>query len=269
LERRSPSHRPENNKSRAEESCESPHIQWYCQRRWIARNPRHSSSVVFDMTAPVPFIVGIGGTRRKGSSSERALQITLSEARRRGARTRIFAGSLLDFPAYDPATAMQNAGAVEMVDALRLADGIVIASPSYHGSVSGLIKNALDYAEALRADGRVYFSDRAVGTIICADGVQAMGSTLSAVRAIVHALRGWPTPFSAVVNSALKPFAADGSCEDPSVAQQLAFVAEQVVEFARMRFAYQDSVELEATTAREQSNPKGARLIELTLEFMN
>jgi FMN reductase len=229
----------------------------------------HRSSVVPDMTALGPFIVGIGGTLRDGSSSERALQIALSEARRRGARTRIFAGSLLNFPAYDPATALHNAGAMELIDALRQADGIIIASPSYHGAISGLIKNALDYTEDLRGDRRIYFSGRAVGTIICADGVQAMGSTLSTLRAIVHALRGWPTPFSAVVNSALKPFAADGTCRDQSVTQQLAFVAEQVVEFARMRLAYENFVELEAKTTGAQSNPKGARLIELTLEFMN
>ena len=229
----------------------------------------HRSSVVSDTAAPEPFIVGIGGTLRDGSSSERALKIALSEARRRGAQTRIFAGSLLNFPAYDPATAVHSAAAIELIDTLRRADGIIIASPSYHGAISGLIKNALDYTEGLRSDRRIYFSDRAVGTIICADGVQAMGSTLSTLRAIVHALRGWPTPFSAVVNSALKPFAADGTCRDPSVAQQLAFVAEQVVEFARMRLAYESFVEREPATAGAQSNPEGARLIELTLEFMN
>ena len=229
----------------------------------------HCSSIFPDMAAPGPFVVGVGGTLRDGSSSERALQIALAEARRRGARTRIFAGTLLNFPAYDPATAMHDAAAIELIGALRRADGIIIASPSYHGAISGLIKNALDYTEDLRTDRRIYFSDRAVGTIICADGVQAMGSTLATLRAIVHALRGWPTPFSAVVNSALKPFAADGTCRDPSVARQLAFVAEQVVEFARMRLAFENSVEREPKAAGAQSNPVGARLIELTLEFMN
>jgi FMN reductase len=256
LEKPSPSHRPE--KKQQEPGGGNR----------VTVTP-HRSSVVSDTAAPGPFIVGIGGTLRDGSSSERALQVALSEARRRGARTRIFAGSLLNFPAYDPATDMHGAAATELIDALRRSDGIIIASPSYHGSISGLIKNALDYTEDLRSDRRIYFSDRAVGTIICADGVQAMGSTLSTLRAIVHALRGWPTPFSAVVNSALKPFAADGTCRDPSVAQQLAFVAEQVVEFARMRLAYENFAELEPKTAATQSNPKGARLIELTLEFMN
>lgn len=223
------------------------------------------------MTAFVPLIVGIGGTLRDGSSSERALRIALAEAERQGARTRIFAGQMLNLPAYDPAEPTRSVVAAELVDALCDADGVIIATPSYHGSISGLIKNAIDYTEDLRADTRIYFSDRAVGTIVCADGIQAMGSTLATLRAIVHALRGWPTPFSAVINSALKPFAADGSCADPQVAKQLAFVAEQVVEFARMRRSFETgSDRVPASSAGTAgANPQGSRLIELTLEFMN
>ncbi len=197
------------------------------------------------MTA-APVIVGIGGTLRDGSSSEKALRIALAEAERQGAQTRLFAGQALDLPAYDPAERTRPPAAVELIAALRAADGIIIATPSYHGSISGLIKNALDYTEDLRADARIYFSDRAVGTIVCADGVQAMGATLATLRAIVHALRGWPTPFAAVINSAQRPFATDGECSDPAVAQQLALVAEQVVAFARWRLAA-DRMKLEFT----------------------
>lgn len=190
------------------------------------------------MRASVPLIVGIGGTLRDGSSSERALRIALAEAERLGATTRIFAGQLLNLPPYDPADSTRTAEAAEIVEALREADGVVIATPSYHGSVSGLIKNALDYTEDLRDDARIYLSDRAVGTIVCAAGVQAMGSTLATLRAIVHALRGWPTPFSAVINSAQRPFDVDGKCTDLQVLQQLTLVAEQVVQFARMRMRH-------------------------------
>jgi FMN reductase len=216
-----------------------------------------------------PLIVGIGGTLRDGSTSEKALRIALAEAERRGARTRLFAGPALNLPAYDPAERTRAPVASDLIEALRNADGIIIATPSYHGSISGLIKNALDYTEDLRTDARIYFSERAVGTIVCADGVQAMGATLATLRAIVHALRGWPTPFSAVINSALRPFAADGQCSDPAVAQQLAFVAEQVVEFARWRRAYEASQRNGADAAPVKRNPQGARLIELTLEYMN
>jgi FMN reductase len=217
--------------------------------------------------SPAPLIVGIGGTLRDGSTSEKALRIALAEAERLGARTRLFAGQALSLPAYDPAERTRAPAAVEFIEALRSADGIIIATPSYHGSISGLIKNALDYTEDLRADARIYFSDRAVGTIVCADGVQAMGATLATLRAIVHALRGWPTPFSAVINSALRPFASDGQCSDPEVTQQLAFVAEQVADFARWRRSHTPDNGAEAAPATW--NLQSSQLIQLTLESMN
>ena len=184
-----------------------------------------------------PLIVGIGGTLRDGSTSERALRLALTEAARLGAKTQIFAGQSLNLPHYD--TIERTEHATSLVEALRTADGVIIATPSYHGSISGLIKNAIDYTEDLGADARSYLAGRAVGAIVCAGGAQAMGATLGTLRTIVHALRGWPTPFSAAINAAQRPFSADGACSDPIIAQQLAFVAEQVVEFARMRRLYE------------------------------
>lgn len=56
----------------------------------------------------------------------------------------------------------------QLIAALRLADGIVIASPGYHGSISGAVKNALDYTEEMAGDDRPYFSSRGVGCIATA-----------------------------------------------------------------------------------------------------
>ena len=89
-----------------------------------------------------------------------------------------------------------------LVGAVRACDGLIIASPGYHGSVSGLVKNALDGLEDLRDDRRPYLHGRAVGLIVTADGAQAGGSTLAALRSVVHALRGWPTPLGVVMGGA-------------------------------------------------------------------
>lgn len=188
----------------------------------------------------VPFIVGIGGTQRENSSSATALRLTLNHAEALGAKTRLFTGEALNLPFYDYGP--RTPAATALVAALREADGVIISTPCYHGSVSGLVKNALDYVEDLRTDQRAYLSGRAVGTIVCADGNQAMGTTLVALRSVVHALRGWPTPFSATINTSLKPFAVDGECQDAASAQSLGLVAEQVVEFARMRSLYEGSL---------------------------
>jgi FMN reductase len=184
-------------------------------------------------------LLGIGGTTRAGSTSERALRFALSHAQAQtGVVIEVLAGEALLLPLYDPAQA-QNAAAQHLIEAVRRADGIVIASPCYHGTISGLIKNALDYVEALRTDARPYLEGRAVGCVVVADGPQAMGSTLTTMRAIVHALRGWPTPYAACVDAAQKPFGTDSSTpHTEAVAQSLKLVTGQVLEFARMRAAH-------------------------------
>jgi FMN reductase len=58
-------------------------------------------------------------------------------------------------------------------------------------------------------------------------------NTLSALREIVHALRGWPTPLGAAINSAEKVFDEDGSCLVPRVRQVLELMTAEVMSFAR------------------------------------
>jgi FMN reductase len=181
-----------------------------------------------------PFIVGIGVTTRTGSTTERALRAALSVAERAGAVTQVFAGAAIKFPVYEPDDPRRGKAVLAFIDALRRADGIMIASPSYHGLPSGCIKNALDYVEDLRNDRHPYFEGKPVGCIVSADGPQSLGSTIAALRSIVHALRGWPTPFSAAINSRSNPFGAEAHCAVPEVMQSLELAARQVIEFARI-----------------------------------
>ena len=179
-------------------------------------------------------IVGLGGTTREGSSSEQALRIAVNRARERGATTRVFAGAeLAQLPMYAPESSGGGAVAHDLVAELRRADGVIIASPGYHGSISGLVKNALDYTEDMRDDDLPYLADRAVGLVVTAYGWQASVTTLAALRSIVHALRGWVTPYGAAVNSLQSRF-ADGGCDEPQVVQQLHTVADEVLRFAEL-----------------------------------
>jgi FMN reductase len=185
-----------------------------------------------------PLIVGIGGTIREGSSTERALICALKKAEALGAETRLLGGEFLGgLPIFDPRLGDGNDAQRALADAVRAADGVIVASPGYHGSISGVIKNALDTLELTRSDAAPYLTAKPVGTIITADGWQAAGTTLMALRAIIHALRGWPTPFGAALNAGTSLFDEAGDCKDQKDAWQLATVAEQVVEFAQMKAA--------------------------------
>ncbi|HEY8615522.1 NAD(P)H-dependent oxidoreductase [Phenylobacterium sp.] len=190
------------------------------------------------MTATRPLIVGLGGTIRPGSSTEKALAHALRAAEQGGAETRLLGGEFLArLPVFDPRPGEASEPQQELAEAIRAADGVIIASPGYHGSMSGIVKNALDTLELTRNDAEPYFQGKPVGVIVTADGWQAAGTTLMAVRSIIHAMRGWPTPFGAALNATSGLFDEAGACREPKDAWQLATVAEQVVDFARMKAA--------------------------------
>jgi FMN reductase len=181
-------------------------------------------------------IVGIGGTIRPNSSTELALRRVLAAAEKAGAATRLYGGAeLARLPHYAAGTAPLTEAEVEFVTTVRQADGLVIASPGYHGSISGLVKNAIDLLEETAKDARVYFDGMPVGLIVTAYGWQATGSTLAALRSIVHAMRGWPTPLGVAINSIGGAFDAEGNCKDPAMASQLDLVGRQVIEFVEAR----------------------------------
>jgi FMN reductase len=177
-----------------------------------------------------PFVLGLGGTPRPGSTSERALEIAMAAARAAGARTAVLTAAELELPLYQPGMEM-TATAAEFVQSIARADGLLIASPGYHGGISGLLKNALDYTEELRDRQTPYLDGKAVGCIACAHGWQAGVTTLVGLRSVVHALRGWPTPLGVAINST--PSAEAGDVLDSErVLSQLETVARQVVEFS-------------------------------------
>ena len=183
-----------------------------------------------------PFIVGLGGTLRANSSTERALRLCLESVERQGGRTRLFAAEDLDLPMYAPHELNRTPRALELVTALRDADAVVVGSPGYHGAVSGLVKNALDYIEDLREDPRVYLDNTPWGCISCAYGWQAAVGTLTQLRGIGHALRAWPTPLGVAINSAENVWDPSGGLADSeqgtAVGTQLDLLATQLLAFA-------------------------------------
>jgi FMN reductase len=156
--------------------------------------------------------------------------------KRVGATTEIFDGQSMSLPMYAAEIPFRTEESLALIQALRNADGIILSSPGYHGSISGMLKNALDYTEDMSSDERPYFEHRVVGCIVCAAGWQAVGSTMMALRSIVHALRGWPTPLGVGINTAAtRVFDDQGNCVDEVVGGQLRILARQTNDFLRWR----------------------------------
>jgi FMN reductase len=176
-------------------------------------------------------VVGVGGSVRSGSSTEVVVRTILEATARRGAETHLVAGTDLVLPPYEPGC-LEEPAATRLVAQLRAADALVLGSPGYHGSISGLVKNAIDYAEELRADERVYFDGLPVACVATAYGWQGAVHTLAALRDVVHALRGWPTPLGLAINSAEGGVIEAEQIVSAKLLQQVEAISGQLLNFA-------------------------------------
>jgi FMN reductase len=163
------------------------------------------------------------------------MHAVLHRVRELGGETLSFAGPKLELPLYLPDNQDSICiAAKRIVDAVRRCDGLVISSAAYHGSISGTIKNVIDYLEELSGDDRKYLDGRAVGLISCAYGPQAIGTCLINLRTIVHSLRGWPTSIGVGINSQTTTF-ENGRCNDKSTQASIELLSQQLVDFADMQ----------------------------------
>ena len=135
-------------------------------------------------------VLGIAGSTRASSFSTRALKIALADAEKRGAEVKLLDLAKLEMPFYGPsantAQAVQDASA-----AVEWADAFILASPDYHGSMSGTLKNFLDffYEE---------FAGKVFGYIVASHekGLTVMEQMRTAVRQCY----GWSMPYGVSVH---------------------------------------------------------------------
>jgi FMN reductase len=185
-------------------------------------------------TSTRPFhVVAIGGSVRPCSSTELALRAVLRCAAGQGAATTLFTGPDLTLAPYEPGVV--DPAARRRLVSVERADALVLGSPGYHGTISGLVKNAVDYLEELRGGARCYVDGIPVGCVATAYGWQAAVNTLGTLRVLGHSLRGWPTPLGLALNMSAGPvFADDGSVLDPSVAASVDIMTAQLLSFGRV-----------------------------------
>ena len=184
-------------------------------------------------------ILGLSGSLAEQSTTRAAVATALS-----GARTKIenevtaelFSVRDLQLPLYDPDHHGPDrpvpSGARRLCDAVRAADGLIWASPLYHGTVSGVFKNALDWLQLLATADPPYLTDKVVGLVATAGGVQGLQAVIT-MEFAVRALRGWAVPLVVPIPQAHTAFDGGGHPTDDNVARQLRALGAEVARAAR------------------------------------
>src|ERR687887_1752411 len=181
-------------------------------------------------------IVGLGGSLAAASKSRSALRRALEGAAAAGAETRLLDLRELDLPLYDPDADEPTEAGAELIESCYLANGLIWSSPLYQGTISGALKNALDWLHLLGQRDPPYLHDKVIGLISAAGGTQGL-QAINTMEFAVRALRGWAVPYVVPVASAGRVFDTEGRIHDQAVERQLQRLGEEVVRVAE-RFAF-------------------------------
>lgn len=133
--------------------------------------------------------------RREDSTSERLSTYLSEELTAKGVETTLFKIADSGVPLFD-ITLKNLPLSVELMSIQFLeADVHIWLTPLYHGSMTGVMKNCLDWLECTAEYPKPYLTGKKVGLICWADGVQAMQG-INAMDAVAKSLRAWTVPYS-------------------------------------------------------------------------
>ncbi len=169
-------------------------------------------------------IVGLAGSLRPGSYSQMALADVASRVEALGAEVEILDLRSLDLPFCDGSDAYPDYPDVEKLkQAVLNADGIILVTPEYHGSISGVLKNALDLM------GFEEFSGKVTGLISVLGG-QSNSNALNDMRTIMRWIHAWTIPEQVAIGQAWKAFDETGRLIDESLSERLNAFAQSLVD---------------------------------------
>jgi NAD(P)H-dependent FMN reductase len=168
-------------------------------------------------------VVGVAGSLRDASVTRRAVRVALHEAAAVGGTTDLLDLREYDLPPLDPDTD-PPADAEAFAAAVREADAVVLGTPMYHGSYSGVLKNALDYC------GFDEFEGTTVGLLAVAGGAFPVTS-LEHLRSVCRALNAWVLPHQAALPRARAAFDGD-EMVDEDLERRVRVLGRRVVEYA-------------------------------------
>jgi len=181
-----------------------------------------------DSCATTVRIAALCGSLRPGSYTRMALEAALRGAAESGCETDLIDLREFQLPFAGAAAGEEPAGAVRLRERIGAADGVVLGTPEYHGSFSGVLKNALDLTGFSEWEGKM------LGLVGVSGGRMGAHEALNSLRVVGRALHAWVIPEQVSIPEAWKRFDEQGHLQDGELAARLLAVGREVARFARL-----------------------------------
>ena len=172
-------------------------------------------------------IVGITGSLRDQSYSAKALQQVITRVEALGAEVEILDLREMNLPFCNGGDEYPHyPDVLKLRDTVKEADGLILATPEYHGSVSGVMKNALDLMSF------EHLSDKVVGMVSVLGG-QSNSNALNDLRIIMRWVHAWVIPEQIAVGQAWQAFNEEGKLLDEKLSKRFDQFAQSLVNNTR------------------------------------
>jgi NAD(P)H-dependent FMN reductase len=178
-----------------------------------------------DDTTSAVHVVALCGSLRDTSYTRRALKRALDGVRAVGGTGEVLDLREYDLPPLDP-DRDDHGDSDAVVRRVRAADAVLLGTPMYHGSYSGVLKNALDHC------GFDEFEGKTVGLLAVAGGGFPV-TALDHLRSVCRALDAWVLPHQVALPSVSSQFDGDELVDD-SLDERVRVLGRRIVEYARI-----------------------------------
>ncbi|MCU1285085.1 MAG: hypothetical protein JWO13_1435 [Acidobacteriales bacterium] len=169
--------------------------------------------------AYTPKILAFAGSTRAESFNKKLIRVAVKGAEAAGAQVTILDLRDLALPLFDgddESAQGLHPGARKFKDLLIVHDGIMISSPEYNSSISGVLKNALDWASRPSKTEKPLAGFTGKPAVLMSASPGALGGLrgLATVRSIIGNMGMLVLPEQVAVSMAHEAFNPDGSLKD-------------------------------------------------------
>jgi NAD(P)H-dependent FMN reductase len=189
------------------------------------------------MTQTATKIIALAGSLRSQSFNKQLVQQAAKYAEAAGAEVQYI--DLADFNIPLFSEDLEAEGTPSDVNDLKAlfaqSQGVLLASPEYNGSISGVLKNALDWLSRPSKDNDIgsAFTNKVVGLMAASPGPLGGIRGLSHTKDVLFNLGAIVNPNMLAVGSAYQAFDEQGQLQDENHIQRLTQLVENVATLAK------------------------------------